>query len=96
MLWVSGLSLGALVLEETTYGAWTTDSEGTDHLIETYGTLPTAPQMRELLSKLLSGEVKSIASNKKDAEGNSTISITSSALDEDAPDEDTPGEISEE
>ena len=96
LLWVSGLSLGALVFEDTTYGAWTTDSEGTDHLIETYETLPTARQMQDLLNKLLSGEVKSIASYKKDAEGNSTLSITTDALDEDAPDEDTLGETPEE
>ena len=48
--------------------------------------------MRELLSKLLNNEVDSIASYKKDAEGNSTLSITSGALDEDASDEDAPGE----
>ena len=92
LLWVSGLSLGALVLEETTYGAWATDSEGTDHLLETYKTLPTAPQMRELLSKLLNNEVNSIASYKEDAEGNSTLSISTDAPDVDAPDEDAPGE----
>lgn len=79
---MSGLSLGGLVSEETTYGAWVKDTEGTEHLVETFQTLPAFAQMRQLLSDVLNGKVTSLASYTRDADGNSTLSLNSGTLDE--------------
>ncbi len=82
LLRVSGVTLGELVKEDTTYTAWTIDSEGTDHIIDVFETLPTANQMQHLLVKVLNGKAVSLGSYARKDDGGSTISLPTAPSDE--------------